>query len=265
MNFKRIELIFFIAFIVLDIFLFASYVQNDDILVSTTSPANEDTTTSIMKSIRDDQISYGDLSNKKNEGFYIASSQKDTLKEKAPVLQGLSWSYYDHKVTVAFENSVKIKDEKQPQETLNAVMKDSSKVIEGRQYTYNKSLSNKSVVVFTQMIKGYPVYTANGQVRFTIRNGYATGYTQGMLENVEFLHEKRPVISQKRAVIWLYQYNKLLSNSSVQWVRLGYTKLLSVNDSLVYIPTWTVAVKSNSTGNVQYRRINGFTGATMDD
>ncbi|MFT8373427.1 MAG: two-component system regulatory protein YycI, partial [Liquorilactobacillus satsumensis] len=62
-----------------------------------------------------------------------------------------------------------------------------------------------------------------------------------------------------------YQYNKLVSNSSVQWVRLGYTRLLSVNNSHVYIPTWMIAVKSNSTGNIQYRRINAFTGATMDD
>ncbi|KRL96766.1 two-component system regulatory protein YycI [Liquorilactobacillus satsumensis] len=265
MNFKRIELIFFLAFIALDIFLFVSYMQKDDIVVSTTNSTTEDSTTSVLKSIRNDQISYGSLSDKKSEGFYISSPQKDTLKEKTSTLQGQSWSYDDHKLTAAFENSIKLKDDSKPQETLNAVVKDSTKIIAGQQYVYDRGLSTKNMVVYTQVVKGYPVYTADGQIRFTTRNGYVTGYTQGLLENVETLHEKRPIISQKRALIWLYQYNKLVSNSSVQWVRLGYTRLLSVNNSHVYIPTWMIAVKSNSTGNIQYRRINAFTGATMDD
>lgn len=65
MNFKRIELIFFIAFVALDIFLFISYSQKDDTVISTSNSTSEDSLSSVLKSIRDDQISYGRLSSKK--------------------------------------------------------------------------------------------------------------------------------------------------------------------------------------------------------
>lgn len=60
MNFKRIEWIFVIAFIALDIFLLSVYVtQNDTIDQRTSSFSTTSTSGSILKSIKNDQISYG--------------------------------------------------------------------------------------------------------------------------------------------------------------------------------------------------------------
>lgn len=218
-----------------------------------------------MRSIHNDQISYGSLSNQKKEGFYIASPVKSNLKERAGQLQGVLWSYNNHKLTVDFGTSIKIKNTDYPQKTLDEVVKDSTKVIDGDDYQYDKYLSTKKSAVYTQRALGSPVYTANGQIKFTIRNGYITEYTQGHLAKIETLREKKPMISQQRALIWLYQYNKLINNSTVEWVRLGYTQLLTVNDSIVYIPTWVIKVKSDSSGGIQYRRINAFTGAFMEE
>lgn len=265
MNFKRIELIFFIAFIALDIFLFTSYTQRDNAVESTANTSSRNTPTSIMKSIRNDQISYGTLSNKRREGFYIASPTKSNLKDRSNQLQGVLWSYNNHKLTVDFGTSIKIRDTANPQKTLDEVVEDSTKVIDGKDYQYDSYLSTKRTVVYTQKASGWPVYTTNGQIRFAIRNGYVTEYTQGHLAKIETLREKKPMISQQRALIWLYQYNKLINNSTVEWVRLGYTQLLTVNDSTVYIPTWVIKVKSDSSGSVQYRRINAFTGAFMEE
>lgn len=61
------------------------------------------------------------------------------------------------------------------------------------------------------------------------------------------------------------QYNKLPANTQVLWCHLGYTRLLSVNNSIVYIPTWNFCIKNSNTGNIQYRRINAFTGSVMDE
>ncbi|KRN08654.1 two-component system regulatory protein YycI [Liquorilactobacillus mali] len=264
MNFKRIELIFFIAFIALDIFLFMSYSQKDDAVISTTKSTNENSLSSVLRSIKGDQITYGELSNKKGEGFYISSSTRNDLQGNISSLQNQTVSYQNHKIVGSFENPIKIKKTSKPQNTLDAIVSDKTKIVEGRKYKYNKSLSTKSTVVYTQLVHGTPVYMTNGQIRFNIRNGYVIGYSQGILDDVDILQE-HPIISQERAVIWLYQYNKLMSNSSVEWVNLGYTRLLSVNNNIVYIPTWVIAVKSNSTGNVQYRRINAFSGAIMDE
>ncbi len=69
MNFKRIEWIFVIAFIALDIFLLSVYVtQNDTIDQRTSSFSTTSTSGSVLKSIKNDQISYGRLSNKPQAG-----------------------------------------------------------------------------------------------------------------------------------------------------------------------------------------------------
>ncbi len=232
MNFKRIEWIFVIAFIALDIFLLSVYVtQNDTIDQRTSSFSTTSTSGSVLKSIKNDQISYGHLSNKPQAGYYVSSSNSNILREKADQLY-YSWEYANHKLTVNFTAGLKLVDPDKPQATIAEFLKDDSVVLFGKEYTYNKDLSTKSVVVYTQMIYGGPVYSSDGQIRFEIKNGYVTGYTQGYMNDIQILREKRDTISQERALIWLYQYNKLPANTQVLWCHLGYTRLLSVNNSI---------------------------------
>ena len=175
MNFKRIEWIFVIAFIALDIFLLSVYVtQNDTIDQRTSSFSTTSTSGSVLKSIKNDQISYGRLSNKPQAGYYVSSSNSNILREKADQLY-YSWEYANHKLTVNFTDGLKLVDPDKPQATIDEFLKDNSIVIFGKEYTYNKDLSTKSVVVYTQMIYGGPVYSSDGQIRFEIKNGYVTG------------------------------------------------------------------------------------------
>jgi regulatory protein YycI of two-component signal transduction system YycFG len=267
MNFKKIELIFFIAFILLDIFLFASYMQKDDLVESTVSSASSNDTTSILKSIKGDQITVGSLSDKKSSGYYLAAAaDKDELKNDAQKLRDALWSYNSssHRLTVIFEDRIKLANPKKPAQTIDKLIKNSTRVINGSQYVYDRSLSTKNTIVYIQQVHKVPIYSTNAQVCFNLKKNYVVGYTQRYVPETEILKSKKPIISQKRAVIWLYQYNKLVNNSEIKWVKLGYTKLLSANDSVIYIPTWVLAVESKSSGSVQYRRINAFTGAYMN-
>ena len=140
----------------------------------------------------------------------------------------------------------------------DGIIADTVKGINGAS-AYGKGLVN------TQELYGKPVYSSEGQIRFTVKDGYVTGYTQTYIHAADILREKKDTISQKRALMWLYQYNKLPQNSTVEWCKLGYTKLLDVNNSVVYIPTWNFCISSKASGTVQYRRINAFTGAVMDE
>lgn len=264
MNFKRIEWIFVIAFIALDIFLFGIYINKSDVIIPRTSSiTTQGTSNSILKSFKSDQITYGELSDKHNSGYYVSSSDSNILREKAQQLH-YSWEYSNYHLDVDFTGGIKLLDPNDPQKTVDELLKDENIVSFGDKYTYNKDLSTKKTLVYTQTIDGTPIYTNDGQIKFSIKNGYVTGYTQGYLNDLTYLREKRDTISQKQALIWLYQYNKLPANTKVVWCRLGYTRLLSVNDSVVYIPTWNFCLKNNATGNIQYRRINAFTGSVMD-
>lgn len=266
MNFRRIEWIFFLAFIVLDIFLIFTYFQQNWSVVSIKN-SNQGANETIMKSIRNDQIEINPiLSNRASEGYYLASPNSDDLKNKADTdLHYVTWTYNDHKLTGNFTTLIKINDSDNPQKTLNSVVDDASLIIHGKDYAYSKELSSKNTIVYTQMVHGKPIYTPEGQLRFTVKGGYVVGYTQRHLAKIHQLREVKKTISQRRAVILLYQYNKIPANSTVKWVKLGYTKLLTANNNTILIPTWNVKIKSDTSGIVQYRRLNAFTGAIMDD
>ena len=264
MNFKRIEWIFLVAFIVLDFFLMTTYFHQDSIVESTTNTSTQDSTASLMKSLKNDQISHGKLSDKSQSGYYLAAPKDGFLREKATQLRYVTWSYSNHKLTASFITGIRL-NLTNPQNSLDSVVKDAAEVPMGKHYSFNDNLSTKNTIVYTQELYGKPVYSSEGQIRFTVKDGYVTGYTQTYIHAANILREKKDTISQKRALMWLYQYNKLPQNSTVEWCKLGYTKLLDVNNSVVYIPTWNFCISSKASGTVQYRRINAFTGAVMDE
>lgn len=260
MNFKRIEWIFLIAFIALDIFLVGSFTQQARLLsVTNTSPTSS--TALVLRNIKEDQITYGKLPDKREWGYYVVSPETDVFRNKPGRLHDENWTDNNQGLTATFATAIHV-NVKHPTRVLNSVIR--TRVVNGKQYRYDRQLSTKNQVVYTQSFKGVPALTQAGQVRFNVRNGIVTGYTQGYVRTPRRLPKKQRMISAKRALIALYQYNKINSNSTVQWVRLGYTKLLAANQHVIYVPTWVFSIRSKTTGNVTYRQINAFTGAVMD-
>lgn len=173
MNFKRIEWIFLVAFIVLDFFLMTTYFHQDSIVESTTNTSTQDSTASLMKSLKNDQISHGKLSDKSQSGYYLAAPKDGFLREKATQLHYVTWSYSNHKLTASFITGIKL-NLTNPQNSLDSVVKDAAEVPMGKHYSFNGNLSTKNTIVYTQELYGKPVYSSEGQIRFTVKDGYVT-------------------------------------------------------------------------------------------
>lgn len=265
MNFKRIEWIFLIAFIALDIFLVISYIKQNDIVQSTTNTALETSTSAILKNIRSEQISYGNLTTKTATGFYVASPDEDVLKKQIDKLHFQTDQYSNHRLIGTFSAMIEIKNHAKPQQTLDEIVVNKDLILYGNQYKYSSQLSTRNTIVYVQQICGKPVLSENGQIRFIIKDGWVTGYTQGYVAHPSELREQQTTISEERAVIWLYQYRKIPSNSKILWGELGYTNLLSVNNNIIYIPTWVFAIQNESSGTIQYRKVNAFNGVVIDN
>ena len=92
MNFKRIEWIFVIAFIALDIFLLSVYITQNDTIDQRTTSFSSNASVSVLKGIKNDQINYGKLSDKARFGYYVSSSNSNILRDKAEELR-YSWEY----------------------------------------------------------------------------------------------------------------------------------------------------------------------------
>lgn len=246
----------------LDFFLVSSYFRQGPIMDAVANHP-ENTTVSVLKSMRDDQITVGTTSNKTGIGYYVASPDNDDLKGKANQLHYQTWSMDGSLLNATFATMIKVG--KHPQKALKGIVNDPNQMIDGKDYQYDGSLSTKDTIVYSQMINGKPFDDNSGQIRFHLKNGYIQGYTQGHLSKLQTLRGGRKILSQKRALIWLYQYNKLPSNSTVEGSHLAYSKMLTVNGNTIFIPTWVFAIKNNASETVIYRRINAFTGAVMDD
>ncbi|ARN91432.1 two-component system regulatory protein YycI [Levilactobacillus brevis] len=267
MDFRRIEWLFLVAFIVIDIFLFAAF-QRDTSGETDTSSNRSSSDTTILKEMRADNISFKAPSKKSGEGYYISTSNDSSIKSSLTSLSNQTVRYQsDGTITSTFKTPITGVDTQHPDKTLDTVVSNSTLILNGTGYTYNAKLSSRNTVVYTQEVADGPIYSRYGEIRFSLTNaGTVTGYTQGYLANVSTLREKTETISERKALIWLYQYNQIPNNTKVVWTKLAYTRYFNLKNSSVYIPTWVVAVKSNSGNNagvLQLKHVNAFTGAIL--
>lgn len=267
MDFRRIEWLFLVAFIVIDIFLFAAF-QRDTSGETDTSSNRSSSDTTILKEMRADNISFKAPSKKSGKGYYISTSNDSSIKSNLTSLSNQTVRYQsDGTITSTFKTPITGVATQHPDKTLDTVVSNSTLILNGTDYTYNAKLSSRNTVVYTQEGADGPIYSRYGEIRFSLTNaGTVTGYTQGYLANVSTLREKTETISERKALIWLYQYNQIPNNTKVVWTKLAYTRYFNLKNSSVYIPTWVVAVKSNSGNNagvLQLKHVNAFTGAIL--
>ncbi|WP_035166525.1 two-component system regulatory protein YycI [Lentilactobacillus curieae] len=261
MNFKRIEIIFLVTFIAIDIFLFGMFRQNMNMQAENVSQGNTNST--ITKEMKSDQIKFGDLSTSQSEAYYISGSQNDGLRSMMGQLANQTPHYVGHEIQSEFKQPVDV-DPKNPSKTINALIKDSSFMIDGNDYKYSKDLSTDQTIVYVQKAVGQEIYSSEAQIKFFMNeNNQIVNYTQTHLDDITTLREKSDTISEQRALIWLYQYNEIPNNTQVAWTKLGYTKLITVEPDRVFIPTWIIAIRPQNSPQVQLKRINAFTGGII--
>lgn len=262
MNFKRIEWIFLVAFVILDLAmgLSLSWFRH-----SATSPQQNEQAT-IIKEMHNESISFKPLSARQHDGYYMACDRTggaSKLSQRLSRLSGQSNHMNDNTLSVSFNEAVKI-NPNNPTTTLDKLVNDDHKVLYGSHYRYDPDLSSNHQIVYTQMMAGRPVLMGEGAIKFHVEQGNrVTGYNQTYLSNVHALRPRNETISQTRAVIWLYKHNEIPNNTSIRWAKLGYTRLIISGNKAVYLPTWVVELHSKSSGDTQRVRVNAFTSAIM--
>lgn len=267
MDFRRIEWLFLVAFIVIDIFLFAAFQRDTSSQSDTTSSRTTNSDTTIIKEMCADNITFKSPSKKSTEGYYIATTNDSEIKSDLTSLSDQTVKYDEGLITSTFKTAITNVDTQHPDKTLDAVVANTALILNGAQYQYNAQLSSQNTVVYTQRVAGSQLYTRYGQLRFSLTNdGTVTGYTQGYLNDVSTLRERTATISERKALIWLYQYNQIQNNTKVVWTKLAYTRYFTLKNSSVYIPTWIIAVKptsGNDAGTLQLKHVNAFTGTIL--
>ncbi|CAH0418745.1 two-component system regulatory protein YycI [Periweissella ghanensis] len=265
MDFKRIQWIFLLIFVAIDVFLGLQWYQG--IQFDTVDTVGS---TSVLKEMQGDDISFKRPSDKVGEGFYIAGQDGPEFVAHTTALRGVSTTYNSDTRML----NVQLSDKKRfklnfdhPQRTLDHFIRLPQNVINGNEYVYSEELSRmtRHQVVYVQVVPAGKVYDSSGELHFNIDDGYVSGYTQTYISQPKILREKTPTISEEKALTWLYQYNQIPNNTTILWTKLAYTKLLDVNNTTVYVPTWFVGLRTNNNEEVHVKRINAFTGTIIKD
>ncbi|MHA8137668.1 two-component system regulatory protein YycI [Lactobacillaceae bacterium Scapto_B20] len=263
MNFKRIQIIFLITFVIIDILLFSIINQNLNLQTEGDSSGGSN----IIKEMRNDQITLKTPSDENGDGYYISGTRDDLIKTETYKLENQTTRFNDHVLQSTFKRPIAMYSS-HPEEKLDQLVKSSAFVINGTEYKYNSSLSNSSTIVYVQKAYGGQVYSTYGEIRFKITDDDGdkrlVGYTQTYLDNLISLREKSQTISEEQALSALYQYNEIPNNSKIEWTSLSYTNYLSVKKNYIFIPTWVVAYKTANASNLQIKCINAFSGSVIN-
>ena len=263
MNFRRIEVIFLVAFAILNASLLGSLLWGTHFQGASTQAQSQRALT--LKEMRNDMISYRPQSHQPRNGYYLAA-KNSSLESRASSLHGVSTRMEDDLLVVNFEHPIELKDESEIAQQLQKVVNNRHQVIDGKKYSYNQALSTKHQAVFAQQVKGQPFAGKEGQIRFIINDkNEVTGYKQGELGSLTILRPRDKTVSETSAVLWLYKHNQIPNNSRVGSVLFGYSKLTSRHGQRVLIPTWLVNVKSKNGNNNAQLKVNAFSGTQIKE
>ncbi|MGO5435735.1 two-component system regulatory protein YycI [Enterococcus cecorum] len=256
MDFKRIEAIFLVAFLCLDIFLFSIYRQSQN----EQTPINNSSTIKITQRLKEDKIKYeGKISSEHTDGYYLSATQtnlntelqnmKKTKKlENADVLRS---SVKDNLLSLTPEKDLSVNKKGQIPTLVRETLTNQKEIILGKDYRYQDEIHQQGDgyldVYACQKYEGIPINDITAQIKFTLKKNdenYRLEKIQQMhLSNLTALREKMPLVSEEDALTTLYINNKLSKNDEILWSKLAYTLVLQVRGKNVYVPAWFVSIR----------------------
>ena len=265
MDFKRIEWIFLIVFIGINIFLGIEIFQTPTLL---SPPTSSGTAADLNTEMKADNIKLPKLSSEQRDGYYLASKIDDDWNKtaRAQLASNFATSFEDNTLNVSLTNPVKVShDSKKRLAKIKSFVANPKNVFQGKKYHYVAQLSNTADYVFDQESDYGLTYTENARLHIQVKNDQIVSYTQTYIQNLAPVRERQTTLSAKGAIYALYTYSELPNNSKVLWTKFGYSKLIKVRGSIIYIPSWTIAIENNNTKNISIKQVNAFTGKIIQD
>ncbi len=256
MDFKRIEAIFLVAFLCLDIFLFSIYRQSQN----EQTPINNSSTIKITQRLKEYKIKYeGKISSEHTDGYYLSATQTNLNTElqimkktkKLENIDVLRSSVKDNLLSLTPEKDLSVNKKGQIPTLVRETLTNQKEIILGKDYRYQDEIHQQSDgyldVYACQKYEGIPINDITAQIKFTLKKNdenYRLEKIQQMhLSNLTALREKMPLVSEEDALTTLYINNKLSKNDEILWSKLAYTLVLQVRGKNVYVPAWFVSIR----------------------
>ncbi|MDT2807364.1 two-component system regulatory protein YycI [Vagococcus lutrae] len=264
MDFKRIEFIFLVTFLSLNLFLAFSYFQGQ---AETTQLPESSYLDNIESRLKEEKITIPhDFSTQEREGYYL--SALPTNFEERGVTKNARLN--DAMTVVEDLENVPIVDipKKNVRQEVESFVTNSEDIAERESYTYSSALSEPPYVfVYTQSFEGIPFYDGSSKLVVTLEDTAndrltLSQFSQTHIEDVEPLREKQVLITEHDAIVTLYLASRIPNGATIKQTTLAYTKIFSVRGKDVYVPTWLIWIE-NKDKELQIEKINAFSNSII--
>lgn len=266
MDHRRIEWLFLIIFLLIDLYLGVE-IWRSPVSLSNRGASEESGVMGIRAEMRADGIDLpAKLSQTPASGYYLAAKNRDCLSSKVSSLTSINANY--NKATNSLTATPKIAvavsgNHAAVLRQLEAFKNKPQNVPAGRQYRYEPNMSSTDNYTFVQSTAYGNIYDSDGQLTINIKNGQISNYTITYLSKVKRVRELQSTISPWHAIRAMYLNRELANNSRVTKIKLGYSELTEVRGSIILLPTWLVWVENKNTQTVSLKRVNAYTAQIL--
>lgn len=263
MDFKRIERILIIAFLLLNIYLvYILWDQRQDVVNT-----NENQSLNLIQEIENNNISLPIFSLEKESLGYLQANKDTNIQEHLSELNNLMEEISSDGSTYTATLSEPLQlssggEDLTPADLakIDRLVSSEEQIAFGEEYEYLTYQRNLNQVVYTQRVGDIPILDGTASIRFAIdSNQKIVQFEQTYAGTLEVSEDaSREIITDKRAVEILYQNNRIPSGARVERPVLAYHRTLDLEEMSMYIPAWYVEINDTN-----LERINAFDGSII--
>lgn len=250
MDFKKIENIFLMTFLLLNIYLLISYLNRSDIQYASTAPDQ----VNLLREMEQIGIDLPNLTEENQQVYYVQADRNSLLEDNVDQLENQAGSIAQDGTLYNSILSDPIEIEGTPEEgftdadfeRLNAFI-NSPAVLFGEEYTFLRYDQADNRFVFAQEVNGIPVADGTSEISlFYGSDGNIISYQQSFAGPMTIQGSPLDVITDRQAIETLFQNNEISSNSIIGQPILSYQRTLYLEDLSMYGPIWYVPVTDSS-------------------
>ncbi|NLY79846.1 MAG: transcriptional regulator [Lysinibacillus sp.] len=259
MDWSRSKLIFIIVFLILDVFLISLYLNRHMEAQQVKVPGEK----TIEARLKDDQITFNLLPTLNETAPYMSAKVMNFNEEELQLdnFQHITIEN-DNKLIVTLEEPVKLRNVKD-RASFNEFLRNN--VFNGTSYSLWKINEDENSATFFQRVDGKTIYyNIHGVVTiYWNDDNEVVMYEQTMLYDFEEFEEDENLLPPFQIIQILYARNLLKPESHIEEMKLGYSTLVQLTQTQVFVPTWKVRVVA-SDGTEEEYFVNAVEGKIID-
>lgn len=267
MDFKKIESIFLITFLLLNIYLLISFLNRSNLQHATTASDQ----VNLLREMEQIGIELPSLNEEVREVYYVQADRNTMLEDNVDQLENQAGSIAEDGTIYTSILSDPIEIDGNPEDgftetdfsRLNSFI-ESEAVLFGEEYTFLRFDRTDNRFIFAQEVEGIPVADGTSEISlFYGSDGNIISYQQSFAGPMSTQGNPLEIITDRRAVEVLFQNNEISSNSVVGSPILSYQRTLFLEDLSMYGPVWFIPVRDSNGETIL--RVDAFEGTVVSE